>query len=71
MRSQEVRRIGSMVLHVIDPVKLSVSKVARFSERDQEDIRALAGQGPVDPEVFARRGKETLDCYVWDLILVR
>lgn len=70
-RSQEVQRIGSMVLHVIDPVDLAVSKVARFSERDREDIHALAGFGLVDPEAFARRGKEALDCCVGDLTFVR
>ena len=70
-RSHEVQRIGSMLLHVIDPVDLAVSKVARFSERDREDIRALAGLGPVDPEDFAGRGKEALDYYVGDLTFVR
>ena len=60
-RSHEVQRIGSMVLHVIDPVDLAVSKVARFSEGDREDIRAIARLGLVDPEAFARRGKEALD----------
>ena len=70
-RSREVQRIGCMVLHVIDPVDLAVSKVARFSERDREDIRALAELGLVDPHVFARRGKEALDYYVGDLTFVR
>ena len=70
-RSHEVQRIGSMLLHVIDPVDLAVSKVARFSERDREDIRALAGLGLVDPEAFAERGKEALDYYVGDLTFVR
>ena len=70
-RSKEVRRFGSMVLHVIDPVDLAVSKVARFSDRDREDIRALAECGLVDPEVFAERAEEALVLYVGDLTFVR
>lgn len=70
-RSKEVRRFGSMVLHVIDPVDLAVSKVARFSDRDREDIRALAESGLVDPEVFAERAEEALYYYVGDLTFVR
>ena len=51
---------GNLVLHVIDPVDLAVSKVARFSERDRDDIRELAGRGLIDPDRFAARAEEAL-----------
>ena len=70
-RSQEVHRFDNIVLHVIDPVDLSVSKVARFSERDRSDIRALAEHGLINPDVFAARAEEALSCCVGDLSLVR
>ena len=49
-----MHRFDNIVLYVIDAVDLAVSKVARFSERDREEIRALAQLGLVDMEVFAR-----------------
>lgn len=70
-RSQEVHRFHNMVLHVIDPVDLAVSKVARFSERDREDIQALAERGLIDPDTFAKRLDEAFDQYVGDMTLVR
>ena len=70
-RSQEAHRFDNIVLHVIDPVDLAVSKVARFSERDRNDIRALAELGLINPDVFARRADEALSCYVGDLTFVR
>ena len=70
-RSQEVHRFDNMVLHVIDPVDLAVSKVARFSERDREDIRELAERGLIDPDTFAKRADAALDYYIGDLTFVR
>ena len=55
---------------MIDAVDLAVSKVARFSERDREDIQVLAQLGLVDMEVFASRAEEALSCYVGDLTFV-
>ena len=70
-RSEEVHRFGDMVLHVINPVDLAVSKVARFSDHDREDIRALAERGLIDSDLFARRAEEALFLYVGDLTFVR
>ena len=70
-RSQEIYRFDNIVLHVIDPVDLAVSKVARFSERDRSDIRELAEHGLIDPDVFAARAEEALSYYVGDLTFVR
>ena len=56
-----MHRFGNLVLHVIDPVDLAVSKVARFSERDREDIRALAVRGLIDlGTTFAVRRRRPL-----------
>ena len=70
-RSQAVHSFDNMVLHVIDPVDLAVSKVARFIERDKDDIRELAECGLIDPDTFARRVEEAFDHYVGDQTLVR
>ena len=70
-RSREVHRFANLVLHVIDPVDLAVSKVARFSERDREDIRVLAVRGLIDPETFAMRLEEAFSYFVGDMTLVK
>ena len=70
-RSREVHRFDNLVLHVIDPVDLAVSKVARFSERDREDIQVLAERGLIDPGTFAMRLKEAFDHFVGDMTLVQ
>lgn len=70
-RAREVSRAGNIVILVMDPVDLAVSKVARFSDRDREDIRQLAAHGLVDPLLFAERMEEALDYYVGDTTFVR
>ena len=70
-RSPEIARFGDMILHVMDPVDLAVSKLGRFSEQDAVDIRELAKTGLVDPELFRARAEEALDYYVGDLTFVR
>ena len=70
-RAATVAKAGDIVIHVIDPIDLAVSKVARFQDRDREDIRQLAKAGLVDPAVFAARVKEALDFYVGDTTFVQ
>ena len=70
-RSAEIARFGDMILHVMDPVDLAVSKVGRFTEQDAADIRELARVGLIDPKIFRRRAEEALDYYVGDLTFVR
>ena len=70
-RSQKVHWFDDMVLHVIDPVDLAVSNEARFTERDREDIQALAERGLIDPDAFAKRADEALENYVGNLTFVR
>ena len=57
-RSRRVRSFGSMVPHVIYPVDLAVSELARFGDRDQYGIRALATRGLINPDNFAGRVEE-------------
>ena len=48
-RAQEWPGLGGgqrlIEVHVLAPLDLAVSKIARFSEQDREDIHALAGEG--------------------------
>lgn len=69
--SRVVGRIGDIVLHIIEPVDLAVSKVARFQDRDREDIRQLAKIGLVDFQRFAERMDEALDYYVGDTTFIK
>ena len=66
-----MHRFDNLLLHVIDPVDLAVSKVTRFSERDREDIQALAERGLIDPGTFAMRLEEAFDHFVGDMTLVQ
>ena len=70
-RAQEVGMVGNIVVHVIDPVDLAVSKVARFQDRDQADIRQLAARGLVDPDTFHVSAEEALELYVGDTTWIR
>ena len=58
--------LGTSMLrvHVLTPVDLAVSKLARFSENDREDIIALMTSGLTTGEQIAARAKEALPAYV-------
>lgn len=62
--SPEIARVGNIILHVMDPVDLAVSKVARFQDRDREDIQQLARNGLIDLDKFRQRMQEALDFVV-------
>lgn len=51
-------------LKVLSPVDLAVSKVARFSAQDREDIRALASERLLSVEQFRRRAGEASGNYI-------
>ncbi|MXX88696.1 MAG: hypothetical protein F4213_03230 [Boseongicola sp. SB0677_bin_26] len=70
-RAEHVATAGDIVIHVIDPVDLAASKVARFQDRDRDDIRRLAQAGLVDPDLFEARVREALDFYVGDTTFVQ
>ena len=46
---------------------LAVSKLSRFSEQDQDDIRALARHGLITAAALRRRAETALPDYVGNL----
>ncbi len=61
-----------LAVRVLSPVDLAVSKLARFAEPDQEDIKALARFGLLDAKALRRRAEEALSGYtIGNLTFVR
>jgi hypothetical protein len=56
---------------VLQPVDLAVSKLARFSEIDREDIRQLARDGLITAGELKKRAEAALPDYVGDTGAVR
>lgn len=52
---------------VLSPLDLAVSKVARYSAQDQEDILLLARHGLFTADEFEARCREAMDFFVGDL----
>jgi len=67
----EVCQIGDIVLHVISPLDLAVSKIARFQDRDREDIEALARFNLISSEDVATRADEAIEFYVGDTTFIQ
>lgn len=51
-------------VRLLGPVDLAVSKLARFEDVDQRDIRSLAAAGLLDVNEFRQRAEEALAGYV-------
>ena len=51
-------------VRLLSPVDLAVSKLARFAEHDQEDIRALAAEGLLNSKDLKKRAEEALRHYI-------
>jgi hypothetical protein len=58
-------------VRLLSPVDLAVSKIARLSDQDREDIAVLARAGLVKPAALRRRAEEALSGYVGDVGRVR
>jgi hypothetical protein len=58
-------------VRILSPVDLAVSKLARFTEQDREDIELLAKRGLIDAVSVRRRAEEALQGYVGDAASVR
>jgi hypothetical protein len=58
-------------VRVLKPLDLAVTKLARFSDQDREDIRLLAREGLIDAGALRRRAEAALGGYVGDLDSVR
>lgn len=51
-------------IHVLSPVDLAVSKIARFADNDKEDIQALVERGLTTADEIAHRATSALAGYV-------
>jgi hypothetical protein len=58
-------------LHVLSPLDLAVSKIARFADNDREDIAALVQLGLTSADQIERRATSALDGYVGGLAMLR
>jgi len=58
-------------VRLLTPLDLAVSKLSRFSEQDQEDIRALARAGLINADALRRRAEAALPDYVGNMDRVR
>jgi hypothetical protein len=58
-------------IRLLAPVDLAVSKLARWSSQDQQDVAALARRGLLDPEALASRATDALKMYVGDTARLR
>ncbi|MBI3371011.1 MAG: hypothetical protein HY017_04525 [Betaproteobacteria bacterium] len=58
-------------IRLLTPVDLAVSKLSRFSEQGQEDIRELARHGLISAAALRRRAKSALPDYVGNLKRIR
>lgn len=47
-------------IHVLAPVDLAISKLARWAEHDQEDVMSLARLGLIDPDELRAKADEAL-----------
>jgi hypothetical protein len=53
-------------LHIIAPVDLALSKIARLEENDKEDIAELARHNLIDPKLLEDRAAIAMDYYIGD-----
>jgi len=53
-------------VRLLSPLDLAVSKLARFSDQDREDIRQLAVDGLIDAKSLRARAESALKAYVGD-----
>ena len=53
-------------VRLLSPVDLAVSKLARFAEHDQDDIKALAAEGLLNSKDLKKRAQEALKHYIGD-----
>jgi Nucleotidyltransferase of unknown function (DUF6036) len=58
-------------VRVLSPLDLAVTKLARFSDQDRDDIRLLAQKGLIDSSALRKRAAEALSGYIGDAAPVR
>jgi hypothetical protein len=60
-----------LAVKLLTPLDLAVSKLARFNDQDQDDIRALARAGLLRSDRLRRRAEEALPDYVGNMARIR
>jgi hypothetical protein len=63
--------LDQLRVHVLSPVDLAVSKIARFADTDKEDIAALVRLGLTSAEAIDRRANDALVGYVGGLDMLK
>lgn len=58
-------------VRVLQPVDLAVTKLARFTDQDREDLQLLARRGLIDSAAVRKRAEEALAAYVGEVDSVR
>ena len=58
---------GALKVHLLSPVDLAVSKIARFQDNDREDIEALVREGLVTAREIEQRAHEALPGYIGEM----
>lgn len=60
-----------LALHLLSPLDLAVSKLARFSAQDRDDILSLASAGLIEAPALTARANAALPDYVGNLDRIR
>jgi hypothetical protein len=63
--------LAHLRVHVLSPVDLAVSKIARFADNDKEDIAALVRLGLTTADDIEERANQALSAYVGGQDMVR
>lgn len=69
--AREVAKSKNMIVKIISPVDLIVSKIGRFIEQDRDDICDLARSEQISKEEVRARAEEALDCCVGDIAVLK
>jgi hypothetical protein len=63
--------VGQILVHVLSPVDLAVSKIARFADNDKEDIAALVRLGLTTADEIEHRAASALASYIGGQALLK
>jgi len=63
--------LSHLQVHVLSPLDLAVSKIARFADNDKEDMAALASLGLITAEALESRAVAALGGFVGGLGMLR
>lgn len=63
--------VDQIRVHVLSPVDLALSKIARFADNDKEDIAALVGLGLTTADEIEQRASGALAGYVGGQAMLR